>query len=161
MSAFSVYSLSARSNLIISYMSFIICVHSRVLIVLYFILCDFHEKGRTDFPQTQGQIQNSRRCKCDAKQVILRTHRTKLNRKGGLALGDFLHLMSMNFDIGEYNQNFDRFQFWLRVRTMLMTLDTKTFVLCVEYVERFATSFVKSKRIPSIFNDESTGSCIS
>jgi hypothetical protein len=79
MSAFSVCSLSARSNLIISELTFIICVHSRVLTVLYFILCDFHEKGRTDFPQIQGQIQNSRRYKDDVKQVIILTaHRTKL-----------------------------------------------------------------------------------
>jgi len=50
----------------------------------------------------------------------------------------------MNFDIGEYNQNFDGFQFWLKVRTLLMTLDMKTFMLCLEYVERFATSFVEN-----------------
>jgi hypothetical protein len=50
----------------------------------------------------------------------------------------------MNFDIGEIQPNFDGFQFWLKVRTLLMTLDMKNFVLYLEYVERFAIKFVEN-----------------
>jgi hypothetical protein len=72
-----------------------LCVRrpSGVLIELYFILSDFHEKGCTDCPQIQGPTINSRSHKDNVKQVFIpTTQRTKLNRKGGLAPGAFVHL---------------------------------------------------------------------
>jgi len=58
---------SARNNPIIPQMTCLIYVYSGVLVVLYFTLCDFHEKGCTYFPQIRSQIQNSRRHKGDVR----------------------------------------------------------------------------------------------
>lgn len=141
-SAFSVRSLSASNNPIIPELTFIIYVHSEVLIVLHFILCDFHEKGCADFPQIRSQTPNSRRHKGDVRQVfILTTHRTKLNRTGGLAPGGLLHPWAWILTL-ENTTKIWWVHFLLYVRTLLMTLDMKNFMLCLEYVERFATNFV-------------------